>query len=92
MGRNKRTTLLEEVLHLITEKGYGLAYPKELGKISSLLAKAIDKAQGGKFKKVPKEYPEEAWYSYYDKGCTYRCMKAEYILGFDILFRCSEKS
>ena len=57
---------LEEILHLITEKGYGPAYPKELGKSSSLLAKAMDKARGGKFKKVPKKYPKDSWYSYDD--------------------------
>ena len=43
---------LEEVLHLITEYGYAHTYPKELGDPSSLLAKAMDKARGGKFKKV----------------------------------------
>ncbi len=70
---------LEEVLHLITEHGYANVYPKELGNSSSLLAKAMDKARGGKFKKIPKKYPEGAWYSYDDKTCNYRCMKAEYI-------------
>jgi len=70
---------LEEILHLITEKGFGLVYRLELGKNSSLLAKAMDKSRGGKFKKTPKKYPKEAWYSYDDRGCTYRCMKAEYI-------------
>ena len=70
---------LEEVLHLITEYGYAHTYPKELGDPSSLLAKAMDKARGGKFKKVPKKYPKDAWYSYYDKTCTYICMKGEYI-------------
>ena len=70
---------LEEILHLITEMGYAYAYPNELGKTSSLLAKAMDKARGGKFKSVPKKYPKGAWYSYDDKTCTYRCMKAEYI-------------
>ncbi len=70
---------LEEVLHLITEHGYAYVYPEELGKPSSLLAKAMDKARGGKFKKVPKKYPKGAWYSYDDKTCSYRCMKAEYI-------------
>ena len=70
---------LEEILHLITEKGYRYAYPSELGKTSSLLAKAMDKARGGKFKKVPKNYPKGAIYTYDDRGCNYKCMKAEYI-------------
>ncbi|MEM6803553.1 MAG: hypothetical protein AAF696_19250 [Bacteroidota bacterium] len=70
---------LEEVLHLITHSGYAEAYPEVFGEhTESEIAKAMDKARGGRFMKVPDTYPEEAWYSYDDKTCDYACMITEY--------------
>jgi hypothetical protein len=70
----------EEVLHLITSAGYARAYPRVFGeKSGTQIAKAMDKARGGHFKKVPRAYPKKAWYTYYDRTCDYRCQITEYI-------------
>lgn len=70
---------LEEILHIITYSGYSKAYPEIFGENpNSKIAKAMDKARGGYFEKNPRKYPENAWYSYYDKTCTYECMVVEY--------------
>ncbi len=70
----------EEVLHLITAAGYAKAYPDVFGeKAGSAIAKAMDKARGGHFRKVPTRYPEGAWFTYYDKSCDYTCQITEYI-------------
>ena len=78
-GGGKFDASLEEILHLITGSGYASAYPNELGYKRSLLTYAMDRARGGKFLTIPKKYPKEAWYSYYDRTCSYECMAAEYI-------------
>ena len=71
---------LEEILHLITDYGWEAAYPKALArKRGTLAAKATDIARGGYFKEVPERYPEDAWFTYYDKSCGYGCMIAEYL-------------
>lgn len=71
---------LEEVLHLITHGGYAHAYPDHFGeKPGTKLANAMDKARGGQFKRVPRKYPKEAWYSYDDRTCSYGCQCTEYI-------------
>ncbi len=78
--RGEFDAALEEVLHLITHTGYANAYPDIFGeKRGSTLAKAMDKARGGYFRRVPRRYPPEAWYSYYDKTCDYGCQVTEYI-------------
>ena len=70
----------EEVLHLITDNGWGGAYPEVFGREPGTeISNAMDIARGGQFIKTPKEYPEGAWYSYYDETCSYKCMISEYI-------------
>ncbi len=71
---------LEEVLHMITRHGYGNAYPEVFGMTSGTgLSGAMDIARGGHFEEVPEEYPESAWYTYYDETCLYSCQMNEYI-------------
>ena len=70
---------LEEVLHLITQHGYAKAYPEVFGeKKGSKIAEAMDIARGGYFKKVPDNYPADAWYTYNDESCDYSCQITEY--------------
>ncbi|MEM7371187.1 MAG: hypothetical protein AAF587_21405 [Bacteroidota bacterium] len=70
---------LEEVLHIITHAGYAKAYPDIFGEqMGSQLAKAMDLARGGQFKRIPDSYPADAWYTYDDQTCGYRCMATEY--------------
>ncbi len=70
---------LEEVLHLITHEGYAIVYPNIFGEAhGSEIANAMDDARGGYFVEIPSQYPEGAWYSYYDETCTYDCMITEY--------------
>jgi len=78
--RGEFDATLEEVLHLITQVGYANAYPKELGeRPGTSVAKAMDKARGGHFRKVPQKYPKGAWYTYDDESCDYGCMVTEYV-------------
>jgi len=71
---------LEEVLHPITRHGYGGAYPDAFGmRQGSLAAQALDLARGGYYEEVPEQYPEDAWFTYYDETCRYSCMLNEYI-------------
>jgi hypothetical protein len=70
---------IEEVLHLITQTGYAVAYPSAFGEDpGSRLTNAMDIARGGQFMSVPSRYPSSAWYSYDDTTCSYQCMAAEY--------------
>ncbi len=70
----------EEVLHLITHAGYAFAYPQVFGeRPGTKLADAMDKARGGRFLKIPDEYPKTAWYTYFDETCDYGCQATEYI-------------
>jgi uncharacterized protein YceK len=70
----------EEVLHIITHAGFSQVYPKELGEESgSELANAMDLARGGHFEEVPEQYPENAWYTYYDETADYSTMATEYL-------------
>lgn len=79
-SRGEFDATLEEVLHLITDAGYGEAYPKVFGREpGTVVAKAMDIARGGYFARVPKEYPAGAWYTYYDRSCRYRCQMSEYL-------------
>jgi hypothetical protein len=71
---------LEEVLHLITTAGYAEAYPKIFGcEPGTSLARAMDKARGGHFRRIPRSYPKGAWYTYDDETCDYGCQMTEYI-------------
>ncbi|MEC9350459.1 MAG: hypothetical protein VX387_12090, partial [Planctomycetota bacterium] len=57
-GRGRFDASLEEVLHLITQHGYGNAYPEVFGdRKGTELAKCLDKARGGHFTRVPRRYP-----------------------------------
>jgi hypothetical protein len=70
---------LEEVLHLISNCGYGGAYPDVFRENSvSLIGQYMDNARGGHFEKIPNYYPAGAWYSYDDYTCEYECMITEY--------------
>lgn len=70
---------LEECFHLLT-LGFCAAYPDVFGcKPGSVVANALDCARGGHFKKVPKKYPEHAWFTYYDRTCDYEAMIIEYV-------------
>ena len=70
---------LEEVFHLISDYGYSKIYPEQFGpQKDSLIGKLMNNARGGYFKKVPKQYPDDAYYTYYDKSCNYECQITEY--------------
>ena len=43
------------------------------------MSEAMDVARGGHYESVPNQYPENAWYTYYDTTCEYECMATEYI-------------
>lgn len=70
---------LEEVLHIITH-AYSELWPEAFGfDTESDLAAAMDIARGGYFLEIPDEYPDDAWYSYYDDTCDYEsCQTVEY--------------
>jgi len=70
---------IEEVLHLVTDAGYGIVYPEAFAtRPGSRIALIMDEARGGHFEEVPEEYPKRAWYTYYDKTCRYDCQISEY--------------
>ncbi|MEO2162898.1 MAG: hypothetical protein ABGY29_10275, partial [bacterium] len=69
---------LEEIWHLVSN-GWVAAYPAAFDYApGSLLTQAMDLARGGRFRSIPRAYPEEAWYHYDDRTCDYECMAAEY--------------
>ncbi|MYB18452.1 MAG: hypothetical protein F4Y16_05630 [Holophagales bacterium] len=71
---------LEEIWHMVTDNGYGVAYPEVFGtEPGTALTDAMDIARGGAFDGPPDEYPEGAWYTYDDVTCDYGCMASEYI-------------
>ena len=71
---------LEECFHLVTDAGYCLAYPMIFGlQHGSRVSLMMDFARGGYFKEIPKKYPPNAWYTYYDTTCDYSCMITEYL-------------
>jgi len=71
---------LEEVLHLITHEGYARVYPKVFGeRPGTELAKCLDRARGGHFRRVPRRYPKGAWFTYDDRTCDYGCQCTEYL-------------
>lgn len=70
---------IEEVHHLIVDTGWAELYPDAFStEKDSKISQAMDIARGGVFEMVPDEYPEGAWYSYYDETCEYDCMNTEY--------------
>ncbi len=77
--RGEFDATLEEVLHAVTQFGYAEAYPDVFGeRPGTEIAKAMDKARGGFFRRVPRRYPSSAWYTYYDRSCDYGCQITEY--------------
>lgn len=79
MGPGRFDAALEEVLHLVSN-GWVEAHPEALGyRPGSRLTDAMDLARGGRFRRVPRRYPEAAWYHYDDRTCDYECMAAEYL-------------
>ena len=71
---------LEEVWHVISHLGYAHAYPTIFGEFKGTsLTNAMGIARGGHFTKIPRKYPEIAWYTYDDRTCNYDCMAGEYI-------------
>ena len=78
-ARGEFDASLEEVLHLVTSGGYSKAYPDIFGeRPGTAIAKAMDRARGGFFRRVPRVYPRQAWYSYDDRSCDYGCQVTEY--------------
>jgi len=79
-GGGRFDATLEEVLHLITHEGYANVYPKIFGeRPGTELAKCLDRARGGHFRRVPRRYPKEAWFTYDDRSCDYGCQCTEYL-------------
>ncbi len=79
-GRGVFDAALEEIWHMVTDHGYGVAYPDVFGtRPGTVLTDAMDIARGGAFDGPPEEYPEGAWYTYDDETCDYGCMASEYI-------------
>jgi hypothetical protein len=79
-GGRRFDATLEEVLHLITHEGYANVYPKIFGeRPGTELAKCLDRARGGHFRRVPRRYPKEAWFTYDDRSCGYGCQCTEYL-------------
>jgi len=70
---------LEEVLHLVSSRGYASVYPSIFGEDpGTALADAMDLARGGHIDGVPDSYSDAAWYHYDDQTCDYRCQVTEY--------------
>jgi hypothetical protein len=79
-GGDEFDASLEEVLHLVTHEGYAYAYPQIFGeRPGTILAKCLDRARGGHFKRVPRRYPKGAWFTYDDRTCDYGCQCTEYL-------------
>jgi hypothetical protein len=79
-ANNRFDFAYEEVLHLVTHAGYSRAYPDAFGEHpDTKLTRAMDVARGGHFQNLPKRYPKDAWYTYYDSTCEYECQATEYL-------------
>ena len=77
---NDRDATLEEVLHLVTDLGWDEAFPDIWGESKgSSVANAMDLARGGYFENVPAQYPDSAWYTYYDETSDYPTQITEYV-------------
>ena len=71
---------IEEALHLVTAEGYSKAYPGFFGEFQgSKISTFLDIARGGYFSEVPKRYPVEAYFTYYDRTCDYGCQITEFL-------------
>ena len=75
-----RDATLEEVLHLVTDLGWDEAFPEVWGeRRGSTLADAMDLARGGYYQEVPQQYPDGAWFTYYDDTSDYATQITEYL-------------
>ncbi len=75
-----RDATLEEALHLVTDLGWDEAFPEVWGeRKGSTLADAMDLSRGGYFENVPAQYPEGAWFTYYDDTSDYATQITEYL-------------
>ncbi len=80
MAQGRFDASLEEVLHMVSDVGWAGAYPDVFGRMpGTRIADAMDRARGGRFHKVPANYPKGAWYTYDDETCDYDCQNSEYI-------------
>jgi len=71
---------LEEILHMVTDVGWAGAYPSVFGREPGTeISNELDRARGGRFMEVPKQYPDGAWFTYDDRTCDYGCQNSEYI-------------
>ncbi len=76
---------IEEILHVITSRGLGPAYPDDFLDCSSninTISKMqiqMDIARGGHFISIPSSYPSDAVFHYNDQTCDYSCMSTEFI-------------
>ncbi len=71
---------LEEILHLITDAGYGEIYPHVFSDDKdSQVAFAMKKARGGVVGHARPIYPKKAWFSYTDESCDHACQISEYL-------------
>ena len=84
-GLNPPDAATEETFHLISDLGYGGAYPAVFGRggrngggAKTELTKAMDLARGGHFPREKPFYPAGAWFTRTD-GCSYGCFVGEYI-------------
>ena len=78
-GGGRFDATIEEVLHLVS-MGYVEAYPTVYGpRNGTRLAECLDRARGGHFSRVPRSYPEGAWFTYDDRTCDYGCQCIEYL-------------
>ncbi len=78
-GGNFYDSSLEEIFHLITDFGYATVYDELNPAATSKLTEAMDIARGGRFLEVPDSYPEDAWLTYSDAACAYKCQATEYL-------------
>ena len=73
-------TNIEEIWHIVSY-GWYEAYPEYFGDRedrSSKLTVAMDTARGGYFRDTPKQYPDDAWYTYDCGEGGYGCQVHEY--------------
>ncbi len=80
-----RDAAIEEIMHVVTAKGVGLAYPSDFSDCNtdvndiSTMQVQMDIARGGHFISVPNTYPQGSIYHYYDQTCDYACMGTEFL-------------
>jgi hypothetical protein len=83
--RSCRDAAIEEIMHVITAKGIGPAYPDDFSDCYtnknnlSTMQVQMDVARGGHFPSIPNPYPEGSIYHYDDRTCDYGCMGTEFI-------------